>query len=164
MVLKAKDISLRVEGSELRMKDLTTALRNQTIQAGLKTVELSKLKVLADLKVPPPSGTKWLVFTGIPAGVQIPKMVLRLRLGDKPLEVDVNDAAHQAMRLQVERIGPRGCLALLTISGELNTVNMGSLSSVLESLVAQKVVRVVIRFTGRARRWRVSPQLAPPRG
>ncbi len=52
MVLKAKDISLRVEGSELRMKDLTTALRNQTIQAGLKTVELSKLKVLADLKIP----------------------------------------------------------------------------------------------------------------
>jgi tetratricopeptide (TPR) repeat protein len=148
IVLKAKDISLRVEESELRLKDLTAALRNQTIQAGLKTVELSKLKLLADLKVPPrASETKWLVFAGIPAGVQIPKMVLRLRLGDQPLEVDVNDAARQAMGLQVERIGPRGCLALLTISGELNTVNVGSLSSVLESLVAQKVVRAVIRFS-----------------
>ena len=66
MVLKAKDISLRVEGSELRMKDLTTALRNQTIQAGLKTVELSKLKVLADLKVPPRERDKVARFHGYP--------------------------------------------------------------------------------------------------
>ena len=50
------------------------------------------------------------------------------------------------MKLTVERIGPRGCLALLTVGGELNTVNIGSLVGTLESLVAQKVVRAVIRF------------------
>src|ERR1700722_15789352 len=104
IVLKAKDILLRVDESDLRLKDLAVGLRNQTIQAGLKTVDLSKLKLLADLKVPPQgSESKWLVFTGIPAGLQIPKMVLRLRLGEKPLEVDVNDAARQIMGLQVER-------------------------------------------------------------
>jgi tetratricopeptide (TPR) repeat protein len=148
LLLKAKDISLRVEGSELRLKDLNGTLRNQTIQAGNKSVELSTLKPLSDLTIPAgKSATKWIVFTGIPAGVQIPKMVLHLALKPKTLDIDVNEAAREAMGLQVERIGPRGCLALLTISGELNTVNVGSLSSALESLVAQKVVRAVIRFT-----------------
>ena len=52
IVVKAKDISLRVEGSELRMKEAIGSLRNQTIQAGAQSVELSKIRPLADLPVP----------------------------------------------------------------------------------------------------------------
>jgi HEAT repeat protein len=147
IVVKAKDVSLRVEGSELRMKEAIGSLRNQTIQAGAQSVELSKLTLEKDLSVPPgASGGKWLVFTGIPSGIQIPAMVLHVPVAGKALDINVNDAARRVMGLKIERIGPRGCLALLTISGELNTVNIGSLTSVLETLAAQKVVRAVIRF------------------
>jgi HEAT repeat protein len=148
IVVKAKDIVLRVEGSELRMKEAVNSLRNQTFQAGGQTVELSKIRPSADLVVPPGvSAGKWLVFAGIPSGIQIPAMVLHVPVPGTPLDINVNEAARRVMGLKVERIGPRGCLALLTVSGELNTVNIGSLTGVLESLVAQKVVRAVIRFS-----------------
>lgn len=148
IVVKAKDISLRVEGSELRMKEPIGSLRNQTIQAGGRSVDLSKIRPLADLLVlPGASAGKWLVFSGIPSGIQIPTLVLHLSVSGKEIDVNVNEAARRMMGLTVERIGPRGSLALLTISGELNTVNIGSLTGVLETLVAQKVVRAVIRFT-----------------
>jgi HEAT repeat protein len=148
IVVKAKEIVLRVVGSELRLKDAVGTLRNQTFQAGGQSVELSKIRPLADLTVPPGvSAGKWLVFTGIPSGIQIPAMVLHVPVPGTTLDIDVNEAARRLMGLKVERVGPRGCLALLTISGELNTVNIGSLTGVLESMVAQKVVRAVIRFT-----------------
>jgi HEAT repeat protein len=150
IVVRGKDISLTVEGTELRMKEPTGTLRNQTIQAGNQSLELSKLKPLADLTVGPhESAGKWLVFGGIPAGIQIPAMVLRIPVSTIAggLTINVNEAARQAMGLTVERIGPRGSVALLTVSGELNTVNIGGLTSALETLVTQKVVRAVIRFS-----------------
>jgi len=148
IVVPASEISLRVEGTELRMKEVVNSLRNQTIQAGSQLIELSKIKPLADLSVAPgATAGKWLVFNGIPPGIQIPAMIVHFPLAGKEVEINVNDAARRAMKLTVERIGPRGSLALLTVAGELNTVNIGSLTGVLETLVGQKVVRAVIRFS-----------------
>lgn len=151
IVVKARNISLGVEGSDLRLKEPIGSLRNQTIQAGNQIIELSKLKLLADLTVPAGArAAKWLVFSDIPSGTQIPKMILHVPLAGKPLDLNLNAEARRAMGLKVERIGPRGSLGLLTVSGEINTVNAGSLTGVLESLVAEKVVRAVIRFTDSA--------------
>lgn len=151
IVVPAREVSLRVEGTELRMKEVVNSLRNQTIQAGSQLIELSKIKPLADLSVAPgATAGKWLVFNGIPPGIQIPTMVVHFPLAGREVEINVNEAARRAMKLKVERIGPRGSLALLTVAGELNTVNIGSLTSVLETLVGQKVVRAVIRFSDSA--------------
>ena len=108
---------------------------------------VGKMQPTTELQVPPgESAEKWLVFGGLPPGNQVPSLVLRIAAAGTAQEIDLNEAARRQMKLTVERIGPRGCLALLTVGGELNTVNIGSLVGTLESLVAQKVVRAVIRF------------------
>jgi HEAT repeat protein len=147
IVVKARDISLQVDGTDLHVKEPIGSQRNQTIQAGTHIIDPAKIQLSADLSLPAgATAGKWLVFYGIPAGIQIPTMVLRLPIAGKELDIDINAAARRAMGLKVERIGPRGSLALLTVTGELDTINIGSLTNVLESLVSQKVVRAVIRF------------------
>ena len=145
--LRTQDIVLRCDGTDYKLKDAVGGLRNATFQIRGRIVELSKIPLTAQLQIAPgDSADKWLLFGGLPAGNQVPPMVLRIIANGTPQEVDVVEAASKQLKLTVERIGPRGCLALLTIGGELNTVNAGTLVGTLESLVAQKVVRAVIRF------------------
>lgn len=151
--LRAQDIVLRCDGTDYKLKEPTGGLRNSAFQTGTRTVMVSRMQLTADLPVEPEkSAEKWLVFGGLPAGNQVLPMVLKITVGGAAREFDVNEAALKQLKLTVERIGPRGCLALLTVGGEINTVNIGSLVGTLESLVAQKVVRAVIRFDRSATR------------
>jgi HEAT repeat protein len=147
LTLRTQDFVLRCDGTDYKLKEPTGGLRNSAFQTGIRTVMVSRIQLMADLQVEPEkSAEKWLVFGGLPAGIQILPMVLKVTAGGATQEIDVNDSALKQLKLTVERIGPRGCLALLTVGGEMNTVNIGSLVGTLESLVAQKVVRAVIRF------------------
>jgi len=153
VAMRQQDVVLRCDGTDYKLKDPIGGLRNSVFQVRGRTVMISKLQPTSELPIAPDkSAEKWLVFGGLPAGNHVPPMVLRIDAGGRAQELDVNDAARREMKLTVARIGPRGCLALLTIGGELNTVNVGSLVGTLESLVAQKCVRAVIRFNGSAPR------------
>jgi HEAT repeat protein len=147
VAIRPQDVVLRCDGTDYKLKEPIGGLRNVAFQVGGRTVMISKMQPTADLSIAADkSAEKWLVFGGLPAGNQIPPMVLRITASGRTQEVDVNESALRQLKMTVERIGPRGCLALLTIGGELNTVNVGSLVGTLESLVAQKVVRAVVRF------------------
>jgi HEAT repeat protein len=147
VVLRASDFVLHCDGSDYKLKEPVGGLRTSAFQVRGLIVQISKMEPMAQLQIAPQaSADKWLVFSGLPAGNQVPPMVLRMVASGTAQEVDLIEAARKQMKLAVERIGPRGCLALLTVGGELNTVNAGSLVGTLESLVAQKVVRAVIRF------------------
>ncbi len=101
VVIPAREIALRVEGTDLRMKEVANGLRNLTIQAGSQLLELSKIKPLADLSVAPgATAEKWLVFTGITPGIHIPTMVVHFPIAGKEFEINVNEAARRAMKLR----------------------------------------------------------------
>jgi HEAT repeat protein len=147
LAIRTQDVLLHCDGTDYKQRDTVGALRNSAFQVRGRSVNVNKMQPTAELQVAPDAAAeKWLVFGGLPPGNQVPTLVLRIAAAGAPHEIDVNEAARRQMKLTVERIGPRGCLALLTVAGELNTVNIGSLVGTLESLVAQKVVRAVIRF------------------
>jgi tetratricopeptide (TPR) repeat protein len=147
VAIRAQEIVLRFDGIDYKLKDPVGGLRNSAFQVRGRTIMVSKMQPTAELTIAPgKSAEKWLAFGGLPGGNQIPPMVLRIAAGGTTHEIDVNEAARRELKLNIDRIGPRGCLALLTIGGELNTVNVGILVGTLESLIAQKVVRAVIRF------------------
>jgi HEAT repeat protein len=153
VAIRPQDVVLQCDGTDYKVKEPVGALRNSAFQVHGRTVQVSKLQPTAQLQIGPgESESKWLVFGGLPAGNQVPAMVLRIAANGTTEEVDVIEAARKELKLTVERIGPRGCLALLTVGGEVNTVNAGSLVGTLESLVAEKVVRAVIRFDRSASR------------
>src|SRR5260221_14156773 len=90
------------------------------------------------------SGSTWLLFPELPPGNHVPPLVVRLEFGDSALELDVNARERESLGLAIERLGPRKCLGLVRISGELNTVSLGSLVEELDRFAGDRLVRAAI--------------------
>lgn len=145
--IESSQITLDADGNELKNGVLDAQIQNYGINIGQQGYNLNQIKPTASLKVASgQSGTTWIIFSGLPRGPGMPKMKLRIASGDKPLELDINAWAASKLDVTSKRLGPRGCLALLTIGGELNFLSYSALVEELERLVSQKVSRVVIRW------------------
>lgn len=146
-----EDIGLNVDGGLHKMTDLPPNLRSASFQVGKQNFELKNVRPAAQLVVPSGgSGSTWIVFPELPKGNHIPKLELVINVGKEPTRIDVNEYALSTLGLEVERLGPRECLALLTISGSIDTINAGSLVAALDELATQKVARAVIRWSDNA--------------
>ena len=143
--VEASQITLDADGNSLKNGVVDAQLQNYGI--GQQGLSLNQIKPTASLKIMPgQTATTWIIFSGLPRGPGLPKMKLSIASGDKPIEIDVNAWALSKLDLSSKRLGPRGCLALLTIGGELNLISYSALVEELERLVTQKVSRVVIRW------------------
>ena len=89
----------------------------------------------------------WLVFPKLGFSNTVPKCKLRLQLGAIKKEVDVNAVQRALLAMETERIGPRACLALITITGTMTMFNTQSLVDEMERVSAEKVARVVVRWS-----------------
>ena len=91
----------------------------------------------------------WLLFADLDPGTDVPQMELQVPLtnDDDLATLDVNAYHRGLLGLNIERIGPRDCLAMLTIAGELTSVNAGTLVEELDRLAAADVSRAVISWT-----------------
>jgi tetratricopeptide (TPR) repeat protein len=151
VIVKTDEITLNADGTAIKLGDIPRQIQFQSFQVGNQRFQLNNLKTAKQVKLPAGgTGSTWVVFTKLPRGNHIPKLVLKMNLGGKKSELNVNEFALGLLGLNVERIGPRRSLALLTISGTMNTINIAGLIDTLDRLTAQKVGRVVIRWTGSA--------------
>ena len=100
----------------------------------------------------PPGGqlSFWLVFPKLGVSNTVPKCKLRLQLGETKKEIDINAVQRALLAMETERIGPRGSLALITITGTMTMFNTQSLVDELDRIVALKVARVVLRWSADA--------------
>ena len=145
--VEASQVTLDADGNVLKNGVIDAQVQNYGISVGQQGFSLNQIKPTASLKIAPgQSGTTWIIFSGLPRGPGMPKLKLSIAVGDKPIELDVNAWAASKLDATTKRLGPRGCLALLTIGGELNSLSYSALVEELERLAAQKVTRVVIRW------------------
>lgn len=145
--VEATQITLDADGNSLKNGVVDAQVQNYAINIAQQGYPLSQIKPTASLKINPgQTATTWIIFSGLPRGPGLPKMKLSIASGDKPIEIDVNAWAMSKLDISSKRLGPRGCLALLTIGGELNFISYGALVEELERLATQKVSRVVIRW------------------
>src|SRR5262249_32101520 len=101
----------------------------------------------AELSIPVGgTGSTWVLFPELPPGSHVPPLLLTLNFGATVKEIDINAAQRDVLGMKIERLGPRGSLGLIHISGALNTVNAGSLVEELDRLTADKLVRAVIAW------------------
>ncbi len=137
-----------IDGEERKLKDLPQQLQqNYTIQSGKQHYQLSMMKPPKEWKLPAGGQTGlWLVYTEIPLGPNVPKCRIKIKLGDTTKEINVNELQRAQLNLEIERIGPRQALAMLSIGGSINTFNAGAFADELDKLVEQKVSRVVVRW------------------
>ena len=145
--LTQDQVIAEIDGEDRKLKELPRQLLNYTIPSGKQHIQISAVKPPKEWRLPAGGQTgMWLIYPGLPIGSNVPKCRLKIKLGDITKEINVNELQRAQLGLDVQRIGPRECLALLTIGGSMNTFNAGSFVDELEKLVEQKVARVVVRW------------------
>lgn len=147
VVVKRSELQLTADGKIYKSGTLSSRVKSHSYTAGSKSVYLGNLKFPAEVTIPAgDNGSMWVVFENLPVGGNVPTMSLNMQLAGRPAVLKVNDFARSVMGLTVERIGPQGSLGLLTIAGSMNMINIGGLVDELDTLTADKVIRVVIRW------------------
>ncbi len=119
---------------------------NNVQNYGLQTMQPEKSRTV-------PAGGQasfWLVFPKLGFTNTVPKCKLRLQLGETKKEIDVNAVQRALLAMETERIGPRQCLALITVTGTMTMFNTQSLVDEMERVSALKVARVVLRWSADA--------------
>jgi len=151
VVVKRDSLKLVVDGRPQGLAEVPQNLRYHTFQVGREQLQMRTLDPPQEVQVAAGgAATMGVFFADVSEGSYIPKMVVTLDANEATYELDVNAAQRTLLGLQVERIGPRDCLGMLTIAGEINSINVGSLVEELDRLSAAKVSRAVIAWTDAA--------------
>lgn len=147
--LQPRDAVLTVDGKAIKTTEIST-LRSYGVQfmngESFSPVELTSEKMLPPKQSIPARGerlVRW-IFGGIARGRNVPTLVLTVPLDGKAIEIDLNGMDRARLGLQAESIGPRKCLTLIELRGELDTVNVADFVKYLEDAPAQGVTRAVV--------------------
>lgn len=151
IILKSSDIKLDADGQEIVQKEVSPQWQYAAVQIGMRQHQLRELSMPKELHIPVAgNASTWVLFTDLPPGNFIPALKLKVAAGEYRKEIDVNAQQRDVLGLQVERIGPGKCLGLVTVSGMLDSINVGALADEIDRLVGEKTTRVVIRWTDQA--------------
>ncbi len=147
-----KEVRLRTNGQQFAVGEHQDQIRYASLQLNGQRYSLSELKPAETLTVPPGGvASSWVVFNGLDAGSDIPSLSLHWPLGEKSIELDLRLQHEALLGWQRERIGPAGIIAIGTIHGELNTINLGTIFDDVVALATDNVARVVIQFDEQAK-------------
>lgn len=147
LTLTQEDIQLSAGGQMVTLKDVPQRFQNHSIQLAQQTLPLRNLQMPKQIQVGAgATASQWILFSDFPTGNDVPQLVVKIKLAEKSREIDVTTAQRSALGVKVERIGPYGCLGLVTLNGQLDTINVGALVEELDRLSNDKVARAVIRW------------------
>ncbi len=149
IVVDRDHIRLFADGTEHSLGELSKKIEYQSYQVGNRSFQLRNMQPAPQVRLAPAgSGSTWVVFSDLPPGPDVPHMILKAKIGeDEEVELDINESSLAMLGLEVERVGPRGALGLITIGNSIDTINIGSLVEALENLTEDRVGRAVIRWT-----------------
>ena len=154
VTINQADFSLLMNDKETKLEELPSQMQYQSFQIGNRNFTLRELKTEAKLSIKPGgTGSTWLVFTGLDKGGDVPEMTVNIKnigANKATKSVSINEHSLSLLNLQVERIGPRRSLGLLTIGGRIDTINLAAIVNEIETMVEQNVVRFVVRWTDKA--------------
>lgn len=140
-------IAATLDGVVRNIEEIKSPLVNHGFQIGGEHVPLRNCQPPVTLTVPAEgvAGT-WLIFGNLPVGGPLPEVTLRLPVENATLEIQVAEVQRAMLQLQMERIGPQGSLALITMGGMLNTYNAHGVAEELDALTDQKISSAVIQW------------------
>ncbi len=146
--LAQDQITADIDGEVRKLETIPPEIANQGFQYKAQGYNLQSMQP-EKIRTVPPGGqiSFWLVFPKVAAANAIPKCKVKLTLGDTKKEIDVNAVQRAVLGLETKQIGPRGCLALMTITGTMTMFNTQALVDEMERVVSQKIARVVVRWS-----------------
>lgn len=156
VVIRSDSVELTADGKPYVLKDLPSELSSFSYNNGEKSVRSSELKFPEEVKLAPGAVFEGgMVFTRLPMKREVAKMTLSWKVSigkEKPVQqtLSLNEYFRGQLKMDVRRLGPHACLALLSIDGELNSLNVASLLEELDRLTDDQVSRVVLEWSGDA--------------
>lgn len=145
IVIKRDDVKVIIDGQAQSPKDVPGPMRYYGFPLGRQHVQLDTVNSFKELRIPPGGANSgWIFVPELAAGGRIPRLNLEVTIAGNQEKIDINAQQRSLLGLEVAYIGPRQCLALYTISGELNMINLGALTEELDQLPTKKIGRAVI--------------------
>lgn len=152
LTLNAQDVVLDEDGKPIAYQALDGRLTSYSVNVGDGYPSLSALEVAPEVTLPAGGlASSWLVFQGLDHGNHVPSLSLKVPDGDHHLMVDLNDYFHALLKVRMERIGPKDCLALMTIHGEATCLGLGALVGVVDELSAAGLSRLMVEWAADAK-------------
>lgn len=147
--LNRDSFTLVSDGNPIKYTDLKQQLRNYTAFTHQEdSLSYQKIQTPEKISVPMQAvAGVWVFFSQIEPGNFLPDMKLQIAMPNAPPRtLDVNQYARAELKMTVQRIGPKGCLGLVTIEGNTAGLNAMQIVEELESLVEQRVSRAVVSW------------------
>lgn len=143
--VNAADIELDADGELLRLAQNLDEVSNIHIQTGDSRRSLRQLQTPDTIRVEAGEHLSvWLVFTHVPGSIQTPHLILRMPVAGKTILADITGFHERILELAIERLGPEGCVCLMRINGELNSINAMHLVNAIVDHLNQNVSRFVV--------------------
>ncbi|MFG0335838.1 MAG: HEAT repeat domain-containing protein, partial [Maioricimonas sp. JB049] len=151
LTIPKSSFELTADNQTFTLEESAKSIRQMPLQVGNRTEQASRLQPQSDVEIPA-SGqvSTWLMFAGLEKGPHVPQLTLRFDVNGKQQAVDLTRFHRGLLKLDVQRIGPRGALGLITIGGLLDSVSAVHLTDALDQLAVDGVARCVIRWTEEA--------------
>ncbi len=148
VTIERSAITAEIDGTKYTTEEIKPPLLHHGFSFGNEHLSLQQCQPVAKFTAPPGglAGT-WLIYHGLPANGDIPPTSVTVQLGQQSLTLDVHAIQRAVMQLDSDVIGPKPGIALLTIGGVASTFNVQSLIDEMETQIAQKIVRTVIRWS-----------------
>lgn len=138
---------LIAESRDLPAISMPAELKQVSVEVGGERVGLGDVETRTLKLDPGQEDSTWLVFRNVPDGNQIPAMTLVCGVPDAgAVRVDVDETFTNRLQLRTSRVGPADAIALLTIHGTLDSINIGALAREIDQLSAMQICRVIVAF------------------
>ncbi|OYW12822.1 MAG: hypothetical protein B7Z55_17955, partial [Planctomycetales bacterium 12-60-4] len=147
VAISRASVVAEIDGEKYPLKPIEGRLVNHGFTTGDVYHPLASCQPFEELKIPSKGvANAWMIFPDLAPGTTVPPVKLQFQLKDAVVALDVREHQRAVLDLNVERLGPRQGLAVLTIGGVINSLNAQSIVDELEALVTQQIVRAVIRW------------------
>ncbi|WP_417392946.1 HEAT repeat domain-containing protein [Gimesia sp.] len=145
--LSRSQIKAEVDGQQVPTRTLPSNLNYQTVQLGKRTLRLNSLNFRDEVIIPAgQQDSLWIILTDLPPAPRIPEIDFQVSVNEQILKLNVNRFELGKLNYAVKLLGPSQCLAELTVTGELNSINIGSLIQAVDQLTTRNIKRFVLHF------------------
>lgn len=146
-VIDRNHLELIANGISYKPADISENKKNNAFPWGMENNYLLRVSPFHELRLPANSTSSgWVFIPGLPGGSEPLTLELVWKQGDQTQRLDLMGAARNRMDLSVERVGPKQCLGLLTIRGEISGLGADVLVRELEALATDHISRVVLNW------------------
>ncbi len=146
-----RTVKLTVDGQDYQYQPVEDYKGHATFRRQNRHYNLTELNVPESFVISPGKiASCWIVFNELDPGSETPQLDLSWKFGEQPVSLDLTLAARAQMEWRQEQIGPHGIIAIGTIHGEVNPLNLSTIINQMVDLATKKVARVIIHFADEA--------------